>query len=468
MLKDIKKYGNNYPLVNNVLLNKALLVSVFVFVLLLNLNVSFAQSNKNNNASKEERRQKNELLRKAKIQADREEIDITVKSIDISKFPETRLIVEAYNKLGEPLEKLTPEQITIYESGIPFAATSVEKIPVANNLPWDLVFLIDITGSMQPQIDGVVSNVRAFASNLNERGIDYRLALILFNDFIEKVYQPTSDVETFLSWLKNVRATGGGDEKENALEALSAATYRIQYRPEANRVAILITDAPYHQKGERGDGSTQETTESIIEKMQRNDIRVFSITPPKLKNYDYISEQTRGRSYDINFPFSTVLANFTSQITNLFIITYRSSKTVIPDSIEIGLFDAERSKIVKKVIPIVELGRKLIIENLLFLPSRYELPLNVNELNILADFMNSKPTINVMIEGHTDTLGSHQINDALSEKRAASVKDYLVSRGVVSHRIETRGFGKRKPIASNANEFGRSLNRRTEIIILSK
>jgi outer membrane protein OmpA-like peptidoglycan-associated protein len=202
--------------------------------------------------------------------------------------------------------------------------------------------------------------------------------------------------------------------------------------------------------------------------MQKNDIRVFSIAPKKLKNYNYISEQTRGSWYDIDFPFSAVLTNFTRQITNLFIVTYKSSKTVIPDSIEIGLFDAEQTKIVKKMIPIVELGRKLIIENLLFLSARYELSANINELNILAEFMNSKPTINIMIEGHTDAIGSDDVNDVLSDRRAASVKNYLVSRGVAANRIQTKGFGKRKPIASNDNEFGRSLNRRTEIIILSK
>ncbi|MPN35059.1 hypothetical protein SDC9_182553 [bioreactor metagenome] len=202
--------------------------------------------------------------------------------------------------------------------------------------------------------------------------------------------------------------------------------------------------------------------------MVRNDIRVFSIVPPKFKNYAYISDQTRGTSYDIAYPFTTVLDNFTRQITNLFLVTYKSTKKVIPDSIEIGLLDQERSKIIKKTIPIVELGRKLIIENLLFLTARYELPANVSELNILADFMNNKPAITVMIEGHADSIGSHQLNDALSEKRAEAVKNYLIMRGVKASRIETKGLGKRKPIASNETEFGRSLNRRTEIIITGK
>ena len=439
---------------------------IFIFFSLTNNSLVAERTWKNKKAEKEK---KQKLLERAKIEADREEIDITVKGVDITRFPETKLLIEAYNKLGEPLDTLLPEQITIYENNIEFKALTVEKVPMANNLPWDLIFVIDITGSMQPQIDGVVENVTSFAGKLRERGIDYRLGLILFSDNIERVYQPTSNIDNFLSWIKKVRAFGGGDEKENALEALKTVTQRIQFRDEANRIAILITDAPYHQKGdEGGDGRTLETLESVIERAQRIDLRVFSITPPKLKNYAILSENTRGTTYNIEYAFSTVLDNFTQQITNLFYVTYRSEHTSIPDSIEIGLFDKNLSRVIKKTIPIMELGRKLIIENLLFQTAKYELPENVSELNLLADFMLNKKNIAILVEGHTDSVGSDAFNDNLSLKRANAVKTYLIGRGIAADKIQVKGFGKRKPIASNDTDFGRSLNRRTEIVIQSK
>ena len=424
--------------------------------------------NSQTNTSKNEREKNRELLQNLKTQSLQKEIDITVKSLEITNFPVIKLLIEAYNKLGEPLDTLLPEQITIFENEKQFIPDKIEKIPVANNLPWDLIFLVDITGSMQPQIDAVLNNLNTFVSNLSSRGIDYRLGLILFTDFIEKVYQPTYSSDEFLSWLKPVRAFGGGDEKENALDALATIPKRITFRPDANKVAILITDAPYHQKGEKGDGTTSETTESIIDSMNTHDIRVFTITPPKFKNYQYISSQTRGTNYNIVYSFSSVLENFTRQITNLFLITYTSTRDVIPDSIEIGLFDQEQSKLVKKTIPILELNRKLIIENLLFQTAKYELPENVKELNMLAELMNAKQNVTVIIEGHTDWIGTDEFNNVLSENRAMSVKNYLVTKGVTSSRIQTKGFGKRKPIASNETEFGRSLNRRTEIVITSK
>jgi len=445
------------------LANKKNIIKLLVIFFFLGFPFSLnSQTNKN------EKEKNKELLQNLKTQSLQKEIDITVKSLEITNFPEIKLLIEAYNKLGEPLDTLLREQITIYENEKQFIPDKIEKIPVANKLPWDLIFLVDITGSMQPQIDAVVNNLKTFVNNLASRGIDYRLGLILFTDVIEKIYQPTYSPDEFLNWLKPVKAYGGGDEKENALEALVTIPKRITFRPDANKVAILITDAPYHQKGEKGDGTTLQTTESAIDSMNTHDIRVFTITPPKLKNYQYISSRTRGTNYNIAFPFSSVLENFTRQITNLFRVTYTSTRDVIPDSIEIGLFDQEQSKLVKKTIPILELNRKLIIENLLFQTAKYELPENVRELNILADLMNAKSSVTLTVEGHTDWIGTDEFNNVLSENRAMAVKNYLIKKGVDSKRIQTKGFGKRKPIASNETEFGRSLNRRTEIVITSK
>ena len=73
-----------------------------------------------------------------------------------------------------------------------------------------------------------------------------------------------------------------------------------------------------------------------------------------------------------------------------------------------------------------------------------------------------------MIEGHTDNVGSNYLNDKLSRKRANSVKNYLIKRGIAEKRIKIKGYGERRPIASNRTDFGRRLNRRTEIVIVSK
>ncbi|MEN6511329.1 MAG: OmpA family protein, partial [Chloroherpetonaceae bacterium] len=164
----------------------------------------------------------------------------------------------------------------------------------------------------------------------------------------------------------------------------------------------------------------------------------------------------------------TVLDNFSNQLTNLFQITYNSNQGSVPDSIEIGIYNVRTNKIVRKTIPIVELGRKLILEHLLFDVNSYQLPDDIKELNILSDFMFSRPEIKILIEGHTDANGTLQANQLLSEQRAEVVKQYLIKKGISPDRVQTVGFGELKPIASNSTAFGRQLNRRTEIVIQSK
>ena len=406
-------------------------------------------------------------MNKAKLEAAKKEVDLTIQSVDISKFPTIKILVEAMNKLGEPIDSLSPDNVYIFENDERKKVISVEKIPAAEKVTVDFVFVVDKTGSMQPNIDAVKNNVISFTQKLVKRGIDYRIGLILFSDEVEKVYQPTSNVYDFLDWISTVKAYGGGDEKENALEALVSAS-KLNYRKEASKVIILITDAPFHQKGEQGDGTTNQDINSIIQLMQKHQMRLFAIVPDKLTQYETIAKSTRGNWFDLDYPFSTVLDNFSNQLTNLYYVTYLSNKSEIPDSIEIGYYDVKQKKLFKKTIPIVELGRKLILEHLLFDVASFALPDNVEELNILAEFMQSKPNIKIVVEGHTDAVGDVQANQMLSEKRANSVKEYLVKKGIDENRIQTVGFGKSKPIASNATLFGRQLNRRTEIVIVQK
>jgi len=69
----------------------------------------------------------------------------------------------------------------------------------------------------------------------------------------------------------------------------------------------------------------------------------------------------------------------------------------------------------------------------------------------------------VLVEGHTDSTGSMELNQRLSEERASSVGRYLIGQGVAASRIQTQGYGPRYPIADNATPEGRAQNRRVEI-----
>jgi outer membrane protein OmpA-like peptidoglycan-associated protein len=75
------------------------------------------------------------------------------------------------------------------------------------------------------------------------------------------------------------------------------------------------------------------------------------------------------------------------------------------------------------------------------------------------------PDLRLEIEGHTDSVGSDAYNQTLSEKRAGSVRDYLVDNGVSINNVIARGLGKGNPVADNSTAAGRKLNRRVELIV---
>jgi outer membrane protein OmpA-like peptidoglycan-associated protein len=79
--------------------------------------------------------------------------------------------------------------------------------------------------------------------------------------------------------------------------------------------------------------------------------------------------------------------------------------------------------------------------------------------------LKANPNMKVELAGHTCSIGSEAYNQGLSERRAQSVYNYLVANGIDAGRMTTVGYGETRPIASNATEEGRSLNRRVEVII---
>ncbi|MCG9597307.1 OmpA family protein [Vibrio sp. Isolate25] len=89
-----------------------------------------------------------------------------------------------------------------------------------------------------------------------------------------------------------------------------------------------------------------------------------------------------------------------------------------------------------------------------------------NTLRGVAKILVEYPDTSLVIEGHTDSTGSDTTNQVLSERRAESVRSYLLSQGVAAGRAIARGNGERFPLCSNSTSDGRACNRRVEIKIL--
>ncbi|WP_222940447.1 OmpA family protein [Hymenobacter sp. BT491] len=112
-------------------------------------------------------------------------------------------------------------------------------------------------------------------------------------------------------------------------------------------------------------------------------------------------------------------------------------------------------------------GRSIVLNNLFFDTKQYTLkPKSRTELNRLIQFMQQYKDVQVEISGHTDDVGADADNIVLSQNRARSVYDYLVSHGVAAARLRYKGYGETKPLTANDSDAHRQQNRRIEFRIL--
>jgi outer membrane protein OmpA-like peptidoglycan-associated protein len=87
------------------------------------------------------------------------------------------------------------------------------------------------------------------------------------------------------------------------------------------------------------------------------------------------------------------------------------------------------------------------------------------KLSRVAGILLAYPGLSIEVDGHTDSVGDDAYNLALSEQRAAAVREYLVQQGIPAAAIVARGFGEAQPVASNDIAAGRQQNRRVELVV---
>ena len=130
-----------------------------------------------------------------------------------------------------------------------------------------------------------------------------------------------------------------------------------------------------------------------------------------------------------------------------------------------------RAKLVQQLNVILETresvrGLIVNISDVLFDTGQYTLkPAAREKLAKVSGIVLAHPGLRLEVEGHTDSVGSDELNQQLSEKRAATVRDYLVQQGIGINAVSARGFGKTMPVASNDTAAGRQQNRRVVMIV---
>ncbi len=117
----------------------------------------------------------------------------------------------------------------------------------------------------------------------------------------------------------------------------------------------------------------------------------------------------------------------------------------------------------------IEVGQTINLNNIFFVRGKPELLRDsYPELDRLFEIMNENKSMEIGLAGHTDNQGDAKLNQLLSEQRVASVKAYLLKKGISEKRIAGKGYGGSRPVADNSKEESRRLNRRVELTITKK
>ncbi len=188
------------------------------------------------------------------------DVDLIIDQIYTDQFPLVSAFCLVMDEYDNTIEGLDESNFTVDED---YGASWVNQYPIIAYLRGgggmaDIVFCVDITGSMYSMMDDVVAGLEDFAESLAVAGISYRLGLNTFGDsvYFPYGYDLTGDISTFETWVSGLSFGGGGDGPEVSLDAIMEALDSMNYRYGATIVIIMVTDAPPHYIGSSWEWST--------------------------------------------------------------------------------------------------------------------------------------------------------------------------------------------------------------------
>ena len=248
---------------------------------------------------------------------------VTIDSIAASHFPDVTAFVEVQRQsTGQYIYDLAEKNVVLNDNASRIADASILRDTTGGVAQRDIVFVLDVTGSMSGAINGVKNNIIEFADSLDARGVIYRLGLVTFLDEVENVYDFTPYAAVFKNSVAAQSAHGGGDAPENSLDALFRAS-QMPFSPTAHHVIIWITDDAYHE----ADAVTARTRSQVISRLLEMNISVYSIGALAYQTdwYMPIVNATGGKYYNYLGNFRDILIDIGRFNTSRrLMLTYRA------------------------------------------------------------------------------------------------------------------------------------------------
>jgi outer membrane protein OmpA-like peptidoglycan-associated protein len=451
----------------------------------------------------------------------RQGYSIGIQSIDQSAFPLVSAIIQVANEGGRNVAGLGAEDFRFRDTSLKIL--SVRPIDRKLHVPVDIVLLIDCSGSMMQKITAVRANVENFVNNIESRGADYHIGGVLYGSIIYDTLHPTGDFGTFRDFFSKAAAIGGDEISSLALKAASQMRFRANAQ---RVFILITDDYPIQENARLNEAdltrllwSTGARLYSIITPCRDNsaimtrlslgseyDIRkpfnsildqigtdittiyrlVYRANPDDTSRATAIighvlDENGAGVEADVKIenaatlePVATLRSDSSGRYTVVLpeLGRYRitaSRSDFIPTPVEVDASHIGKGAQLLQDLKITSIdaaiasGTWFRLSNIFFDFDRWELKSeSIPELEKLVALLDEYPVIRLEIGAHTDSQGTDEYNQALSEYRAEAVVDFLIGRGIAASRLDAHGYGKSLPIATNVTDEGRALNRRVE------
>jgi len=337
------------------------------------------------------------------------------------------------------------------------------------NIKRHFAFLLDHSGSMGKKRASILQNslYNAIEKNtIKEQNSTYHV--YKFSEFTRRIAKgkTASSIASSMLPTNGLRGFGGGTAVKDAL--IHAITDLNNENKDDSKIIVLLTD------GDSNSDLQKLPMSEVIKSATENNINIVSVAFGSYLNVGYlkdIADYSGGDLFHIYSPdeFQILFDNIFQDV----ILSYDLEfvPCLFGDDLELEMKIASNDLVFEgKTVFRTPLAKGYAID----LSINFELnsakisPSHADRLETLYNLMKFKPTLEILVEGHSDRLGNEKLNISLSNQRASSVKKYLISKGISSSRIKVKGYGSSKPAfdyAPGANE--NPLNRRIQIVVLN-
>ncbi len=235
--------------------------------------------------------------------------NITIFNIDASEHPQIALALAVTDMECNFVSGLRTDDFFFPEDTLEII--SVEEISSENEVPVDIVFVIDESGSMFNDIKSLRRKIHSFVAELEKSGIDFRLGLVTYGDDVNRVDEPVGDVDAFDFWLSRKLKGGIMEVGEDAV----AEACGMNLRPNSQKLIIIATDEYIFQ----GYG-IHDACELLAMHFAKS-ISLYQVIDKKQNNAAFLSWFTLGRIYNIKRNFNSILDDLQKELTQKYIVT---------------------------------------------------------------------------------------------------------------------------------------------------